>query len=241
MASIRSTAWSSVGKKLISGITGLVLFSFVVVHLLGNLTIFISADAFNHYAHFLESLFHGWAVIVFEIGLLAVLLFHILSGIWVSLIDKAKARPTGYRKKGNAGGPSRKTLSSRGMIITGSVIAVFIILHVRMFKFGETAMIPLANGEQMRDLYSLVIWSFKNIWVSAAYMVVMVLLGAHLWHGFWSAFQSLGWTNPRFMPVLQGLAVVFALALGAGFFVLPVYAYLFVDPETLHLAQGGVR
>lgn len=240
MPSLRATAWSSVGKKLISGITGLALFTFVVVHLLGNLTIFISPDAFNHYAHFLESLIHGWAVIAFEIGLLAILAFHIISAIWVALLDKFRARPIGYSKKGNAGGPSRKGLPSRSMIITGAVIAVFIILHVRMFKFGETAMIPIGNGEEMRDLYSLVIWSFKNLWITLAYVAVMVMLGSHLWHGFWSAFQSLGWTNPRTMPLLQGLAAIFALALGAGFLVLPLYAYFLVDASSLNLAQGGL-
>jgi len=239
MSRFQAVVWSSVGKKLLSGITGVLLFIYVCVHLLGNLTLFVSADAFNRYAHFLENFLHGSMVLVFEIGLVTVFLVHIITGVSVALLDKYRARPVGYIKRGNAGGPSQKTLSSRAMIITGSMLLIFLVIHVRSFKFGETQMIPLENGEEMMDLYSLVVLSFKNPWVTLGYVGAMVLLGSHLWHGFWSAFQSLGWTNQRWLPILQGLGVIFALALAVGFIVLPLYAYAFIDSSTLNVANRG--
>ena len=105
MSSFQAAAWSSVGKKLITGITGLLLIGYVIVHLIGNLTLFIGPDAFNHYAHFLENLLHGWFVIAFEIALITVFLFHIISAATVALLDKFGARPVSYKKRADAGGP----------------------------------------------------------------------------------------------------------------------------------------
>ncbi len=239
MSNFRAAVWSSVGKKLIMGITGLLLFGFIIVHLLGNLSIYAGPDAFNHYSHFLEGLIGGWFVILFEIGLVLILLFHAIAAITVAVRDKYRARPISYKKTGNAGGASHKTISSRSMIITGAVILLFIILHVRMFKFGAAAEIPLENGEEMEDLYSLVVGAFKDPVVTFSYVAVMILLGSHLWHGFWSAFQSLGWTNEKALRCLQGLGIFFALVLAVGFIMLPLYAYLFVDAGSLNLAHLG--
>ncbi|MBD3162343.1 MAG: hypothetical protein GF346_08370 [Candidatus Eisenbacteria bacterium] len=241
MSSFQAAAWSSVGKKLITGITGLLLIGYLIVHLIGNLSLFVGPDAFNHYAHFLEGLLHGWFVIAFEIALITVFLFHIISASTVALIDKFGARPVSYKKRADAGGPSKKSLPSRSMIITGAVLLVFVVWHVWTFKFGDPRMIPLEHGEEMKDLYSLVVASFKVEWITGAYLIAMILVGAHLWHGFWSAFQSLGWGNPRWTPLIQGVGIVFALALAAGFFILPLYAYFFVDPDSLNIAHAGGR
>jgi succinate dehydrogenase / fumarate reductase cytochrome b subunit len=228
--SLSAIAWSSVGKKIITGITGLALFGFVVVHLLGNLTLLIGQDAFNGYAHFLEHLLHGWLIIAFEIGLVVFFLFHIVAGVTVAWFDKGRARPVKYAKAGNAGGASRKTLSSRSMIITGIVLGVFVVWHVKMFKFGDHGAYLHPNGTAMKDLYSLVVTSFGSVWITAVYVAVMILLGFHLRHGIWSAFQSLGWNNTRYMPLLQGAGLVFAIALAVAFLVLPLYICLFVEP-----------
>lgn len=239
MYALRAALWSSVGKKLITGLTGLLLSGFVVVHLIGNLTLLIGGDAFNHYAHFLESLLHGWFIVVFEVGLIAILLSHAIAAVWVALLDKRRARPVGYRKQGNAGGASRKSLSSRSMIVTGPLILIFIVLHVRMFKFGPAAHIPIPGGGEMRDIYALVVASFKSGWITAYYVAMMSILGLHLWHGIWSAFQSLGWTNDRILNPLRGAGIAFALLLAIGFLFLPIYIYFAVDPATASMANGG--
>lgn len=243
MPSFRAVAWSSVGKKLISGATGLGLCVFVLAHLIGNLTLLIPdrGHAFNAYGHFLETLIHGWFLIAFEVGLGAFLLFHIITGVWVALVDKGQARPIGYQKRRDAGGASRKTLSSRSMIITGIVLGVFIPVHVWMFKFGDAQLIPTHGGGEMRDLYGLVVEAFNNPLVAFGYVAVMILLGYHLRHGFWSAFQSLGWSNQRTLPFLYGAAAVFGVALAVGFVFLPLYIYFAVDPHSVVAVAGGVR
>lgn len=239
MQALRAALWSSVGKKLLTGATGLLLSGFVIVHLIGNLTLLIGADAFNHYAHFLESLLHGWLIYAFEVGLVAVLLVHAVSAVFVSLLDKARARPVAYRKQGNAGGSSRKSLSSRSMIVTGPLILLFIVIHVRMFKFGAAETIALAGGGEMRDIYGLVVSSFKNGWITAYYVAMMAVLGLHLWHGIWSSFQSLGWTNDRLLPCIRRAGIAFAVLLAIGFLFLPIYIYLAVDPAAASMSNGG--
>ncbi len=236
---MRSILRSSVGKKLITGITGLFLCTFVIAHLIGNLTLLLGSDAFNHYAHFLENLFHGWAIVVFEVGLVAVILLHVVFTVWVALFDKSRARSVTYRKQANAGGASKKSLSSRTMIVTGPLILLFIVIHVRMFKFGPAEMIPLPGGGEMRDLYALVVAAFQSGSVAAYYVAMMALLGLHLWHGTWSAFQSLGWANDRVLPALRAAGIVLAVLLAVGFLFLPIYIYVAVDAVAGSMAGGG--
>jgi succinate dehydrogenase / fumarate reductase cytochrome b subunit len=239
MTTVSSVAWSSVGKKFLSGLTGLALVLFVIVHLVGNLTLFIGPGAFNGYARFLEHLVHGWFIIAFEIGLITLLLIHIITGIYVAWVDKERARPVKYQMKRNAGGGSKKTISSRSMIITGIVLGFFVVLHVNMFKFGAAGVYTSAGGTEMKDLYTLVATSFKDIWITGAYLAVMILLGFHLRHGAWSAFQSLGWNNDKYMDGLNRIALVFAFLLAVGFLILPLYFFFFVDPSAVQAAGPG--
>lgn len=238
MDSFGSIAWSSVGKKVITGITGLALFGFVCVHLLGNLTLFIGPVAFNHYAHFLEGLFHGWAVYVLEAGLIAIFVFHMIAAIAVAWTDKRKARREGYRKTRDAGGRSRKTIASKTMIYTGILLIIFVIAHVWMFKFGDHGTV-VYDGEPVKDLYTTVVTAFNDVGIVAYYVVMMILLGFHLRHGFWSAFQSLGWANDRYLPALINLARVFAVLLAVGFLLLPLYVFFFIDPASASAASSG--
>ncbi len=240
MTSFRTIAWSSVGKKVITGLTGLMLFAFVCVHLVGNLTLLIPDDgeAFNHYAHFLETAAHGWLVYAFEIGLITLLVFHMAAAIYVAWLDKRKARPVGYSVSRNAGGRSRKTISSRTMIYTGVIIIVFMIIHVKMFKFADHPHV-VYGGEEIKNLHAVVVEAFNEAWIMAAYVAVMILLGFHLRHGFWSAFQSLGWTNDKRLPLLTGAALLIAIALAVGFLILPLYIFFFVDPAAGAGLSGG--
>lgn len=232
MSSFGTALWSSVGKKVITGLTGFLLIGFVVVHLLGNLTLFIGPAAFNGYAHFLETAVHGWLIYAFEVGLIVIFGFHIVAAVTVAVADKMAARKQGYRYARNAGGRSRKTLASRSMIISGIVIACFVVTHILLFKYD----IAGREGQDEENLYKLVVGWFKSPGFAGFTVVAMVLLGMHLRHGFWSAFQSLGWTNDRWLPVLTRAALVVSILLAIGFILLPIWALIFGDPNA---ATGG--
>jgi succinate dehydrogenase / fumarate reductase cytochrome b subunit len=228
MTSFATFAGSSVGKKVLVAVTGLMLFGFVIVHLIGNLTLFIPdhGKAFNEYAHFLETLLHGWLIIAFEVGLVAVFLVHAIFAITASWLDKRRARPQRYALVKNAGGKSRKTLASISMIVTGPLILAFVVIHVAMFKYANHPTVTY-HGTEMKDFYTVVVTAFKSPWITLGYMAAMVVLGTHLWHGVWSAFQSLGWNSDRHITCLTRLSIAAAVVLGAGFFALPPYIYFF--------------
>ncbi len=227
LASVLSIFNTTIGRKLITGLSGLGLVGFVLGHLAGNLSLFFGAGAFNAYAHKLESL--GPILWVIEIGLLAVFVFHIIFAISVTAQNKA-ARKDSYVETAKAGKPSRKNLSSQTMIYTGLVLALFTVVHVWMFKYGPGLAQGYAfelHGEPSRDLYRLVVEKFKNPLIVGAYSAVMILLASHVRHGFWSAFQSLGAYHPRYTPLIQTLGILLAALFGLGFLALPIYVYFF--------------
>lgn len=229
-ASSWSSFWSSpVGKKIVTGITGLALTGFVLTHMLGNLTYFISADAYNLYGHKITTGFGlGKGVYyLIEIALAAFFLFHIINGIIIWL-GKRKARPEGYQKYQSAGGASKQSLSSRTMIVTGLVLLAFLVVHLEAFRFGEYIMTTI-DGEQVRNLAILMEQKFSNPLYAFGYPVVMLLLGFHLRHGVWSAFQSLSLANPRSTPMLYALGGVLGLIIALGFLVLPLYIFFTVS------------
>lgn len=215
---------SSLGKKIFMGITGLALSGFIVVHLIGNLALLNpDKDPFNKYAHFLtQSL--GNVIYVAELSLAAIFLIHFIYAIIIT-IGNWMARPTGYKKVTNAKHTSRKTIASTTMIYTGIVVIVFLILHLLHFKYGENIMYTTMDGQEIRDLYIVVYNFFGNIWNVIFYIAVMILLGFHLSHGFWSAFQSLGLNGVRFTPLIYGLGYVFAVFMAIGFIVFPIWAF----------------
>jgi succinate dehydrogenase / fumarate reductase cytochrome b subunit len=227
MGKSQTWVWSSLGKKILMGLSGLALFAFIAVHLSENLVLILGTRTlYNRWTHTLESL--GVLLYLIELGLVAVFVLHIVSGIAVWL-DKRRARPTAYVKVADAGGPSRKTLSSTSMIVTGAVLLGFMIIHVATFKYGPNVAegyVQVVDGVEMRDMYRLVVETFSQGGWVAFYVAVMVFLGFHLRHGFWSAFQSLGAMNPRLTPVAYGLGVLLAITIGLGFIVLPVWIYV---------------
>ncbi|MGV3522854.1 MAG: succinate dehydrogenase cytochrome b subunit [Candidatus Sericytochromatia bacterium] len=233
LSSVLSIFNSSIGRKIVTGLTGLGLVGFTVGHLAGNLTLFGGAGPFNAYAHKLESL--GPLLYVVEIGLIALFVLHIFFTVAVTVQNKA-ARKSRYVQGGNAGKPSQKSLSSQTMIYTGSILALFVVVHVWMFKFGPGMAAGYnyeLHGDQVRDLHRLVVESFKNIWIVLGYVGVTALLGVHVRHGFWSAFQSLGANHPRYMPIIRALGIFTAVLLGVGFVVLPLYIYFAVPLPTV--------
>ena len=222
---------SPIGRKLWTGITGLGLTIFVIAHMSGNLSYFSSdPQAYNKYAEFLASF--GVLFYAIEIGLLAFFVFHAYLGISI-WIGKKKARPTNYKKYQSAGGPSKQTLASRTMIVTGSILLVFLVIHILSFKYGpgveEGYVATVEGGAEIRDLKTLLEQKFNNALYAFGYPAIMLLLAFHLRHGIWSAFQSLGATNPRLTPILYTAGGLVGLLIALGFLVLPLYIYFFVD------------
>jgi succinate dehydrogenase / fumarate reductase cytochrome b subunit len=210
---------SSVGTKLLMGLTGVALFAYMLLHLAGNALIFAGQDVFNEYSHLLIS---NPLIVPIEIGLLLIFLLHIYKAV-TNWMGNQAARPVGYAKKELAGHTSRKSLSSSTMIWSGLVIMLFVVIHVKQFKFGSWYMV---TDSTVRDLYRTEIEVFQNpLWV-AVYVLATLLVGLHLRHGIASAFQSLGLDHPVYTRRLTAAGIVFAVLIGAGLAVIPIWVYL---------------
>lgn len=209
---------NSIGKKFFMGLTGLGWAGFVLSHMIGNMLILVSAEAYNKYSH---ALITNPFLPAAEIGLVLLLLVHVYFAIKLTLENRA-ARPERY-----AASPSAKTrtsLGSRTMAFTGSLILVFIVLHIITFKYG-THYTANYNGVEMRDLHRLIVEVFQKPGYIAWYLVCLVLLGFHLSHGVQSVFQSLGFRHPRYTPWIKCAGCIYALVVAAGFIVQPLYVY----------------
>lgn len=210
------------------GITGLLLVGFTVTHLLGNLLLYPKdGTLFNQYAEKLASF--GPLLYVAEVALAAFFLFHAVTGIRLALAAR-RATPTKYAVSASKGGPSKSGLASNNMAITGTILLVFLVLHIIHFKFGagvdEGYVATLPSGEA-RDLHRLVVEQFKNPIIVALYTGVMLVLAIHLRHGVWSAFQSLGLTRDTNSGKIYAIGGLIGILLGVGFLTIPVYIYFF--------------
>jgi succinate dehydrogenase / fumarate reductase cytochrome b subunit len=221
MNSLVSVIWSSTGRKVLNGLTGLFLCIFILIHLVGNLALYIGAKPFNLYAHFLEGL--GGLIIALEAGIVAGFLVHMLTATFV-WISKWRARPVRYKKVKGADGASHRTFSSLTMLYTGLLLGIFTVIHLINFKYGAKYFISY-DGKEVRDLYRLVIEVFSQRWYVLSYIVIMILLGYHLRHGFWSAFQSLGISHPKYSKLIYIAGYFFAVLMALGFLIIPIWAY----------------
>jgi succinate dehydrogenase / fumarate reductase cytochrome b subunit len=214
---------SSVGTKLLIALTGLALVGFLIVHLAGNLLLFLGPAKFNDYAHALIS---NPLVVPAELGLVAIFLLHVVKAI-ANFFSNRKARPERYETRAWAGGPSRKSWASTTMILSGLLTLVFVPLHLITFKYG-----PQYSGAEVgvRDLFRLVVEVFQSPVYVIFYVLSMVVLGMHLRHGVSSSLQSLGLIPARWTRVFLAAGWMLALAVAAGFVVIPIYIYLFVHP-----------
>ena len=207
--------WSSlVGKKALMAATGIVLFAFVLGHMLGNLQAFEGPAALNRYAQLLRiepPLL--WTV---RIVLLAAVIVHAVAGIqlWAA---RRSARPIAYRQYE----PSASTPASRTMIWSGFLILGFVVYHLLDLTFG------VANPEFRRgDVFHNLVASLGRAAAAIFYVLAVAGLGVHLWHGLWSMFQSLGISNRAYTPGIQRFAVAFAVLLGVGFAAVPLAVLL---------------
>ncbi len=221
MPTLLKAATSQVGRKILTGVTGVLLVLFIFFHLGGNLAIFGEADAMNRYSLLLHDL--GPLLWVARIGLLAVFLIHAWIGISI-WINKRKARPQNYQVYSSKGGPSKQSLSSRSMAFTGVVLLIFVVFHLNTFAFGDMETI-LIDGRETHDVKSLVIDTFQNPLYAFGYAFVMLLLGTHLGHGIWSAFISLGLTSKKASAAMYTIGGVVAVILAFGFIFIPLYIY----------------
>ena len=198
---------STIGRKAVMAVTGLILFGFILVHLVGNLTLYIGPEAINAYGAFLRTFLHGGGLWLARVVLLTCAVLHVWSATSLTL-DSWAARPKDY-KRWTA---KDSTYASRTMRWGGVILFFFIIFHILHFTLG-TVHPDFRPG----DVYHNVVAGFQVWPVSVFYVVSMVLLALHLDHGVWSMCQTLGWTShPRYKRWARGAALAFALAVGIG-------------------------
>jgi succinate dehydrogenase / fumarate reductase, cytochrome b subunit len=211
---------SSVGTKLLLGLTGLGLFAYMVLHLAGNALIFAGPETFNAYSHALIS---NPLLLPVEIGLLAIFVLHVYKAI-TNYIANAAARPIRYARKAGADHTSRKSVASSTMIWSGLVVFIFIIIHVWQFRFGTWY--ETGGDLPIRDLARTEFEVFSHPGWVGFYVVATLLVGLHLRHGISSGFQSLGLDHPVYTRRLTAWGIVFAVLIGGGLAIIPLWAYL---------------
>jgi succinate dehydrogenase / fumarate reductase cytochrome b subunit len=216
MARIAKFLTSSIGRKMLMAATGLLLLVFLVFHLEGNLLLYAGPEVFNEHSHELIS---NPLVYVAELGLIVLFVAHFVSGILVYR-GSAAARPEPYQHKRWAGHTSHRTWASTTMILSGLVVLVFVPVHLWTFKFGRYY--ASAAHPEMRDLYKLVIEEFHKPGYVVWYVFAMVVIGFHLWHGFGSAFESLG---VHYRKTLRRFGEALAVLVAAGFLSIPIAVY----------------
>ncbi|MEM7575367.1 MAG: succinate dehydrogenase cytochrome b subunit [Bacteroidota bacterium] len=219
---------SSVGQKLIMALTGLFLISFLFVHLIGNFYL-LSDDggqAFNEYAYFMT---HNKVIKTVSYGLYFFILLHTVQGIVLWAKNRSARGKVGYNKK-TTRAVGTSSAASRYMAALGTVVLVFILVHMYQFwlqmKMGNTEMVTYPGyPEGVKDLYNLVATTFENPLFVVFYVVSMFFIGFHLWHGFQSAFQTMGLNHPKWTPFIKLVGKVYSIAVPLGFALIPLWMY----------------
>ncbi|MBI1938386.1 MAG: succinate dehydrogenase cytochrome b subunit [Ignavibacteriales bacterium] len=209
---------SSIGKKFVMALTGICLILFLIIHLINNLTLYGGPYLFNTVVKNLESI--KPLVRVIEAVLALIFVFHIFNGVrlW---IENKKARPVGYA----VNGLSKNTdLSSRTMIVSGSIVFIFLVIHLRTFWVSFNLGHPLAESH---NYYDIVVEAFRSPVYSGLYVAAMILLGFHLNHGFQSLFQTFGWNHKKYFNFIKRVGFVYTLITVIGFASIPVYFLFF--------------
>lgn len=206
---------STIGKKIIMAVTGVIGVLFLILHMAGNLQAFMGAEKINNYA----AILHGpleEIVLLERVVLLVALVLHVLMAWQLTQRNRA-ARPVGYARRE----PQVSTLAARTMRWGGVLLLLFIIFHILHFTTLDIdpTFVPL-------DVFGNVTKAFRHPWRVAVYVVAMILLGFHLYHGVWSAQRTLGAAPRSRWPLRRRLALLLAILLAAGFTSVPVAAFL---------------
>lgn len=215
MTWIRSFWSSTIGKKIVMAVTGVIGIGFVIGHMLGNLQAFEGAEKINAYGRFLHHTI-GLELWLVRIVLLAAVILHVVAAVQLTRLSQA-ARPKGYvRKKSQAA-----TLASRAMRYGGLILLIFIIVHILQFTTrsfpGYDAMDP-AGGV---DVYANLLTAFRNPWWVLFYAVAMLALALHLYHGAWSSVRTIGANKPSANPLKHGISLLIAVVVAGGFVLIP--------------------
>jgi len=212
---------TAVGKKYVMGATGIAMMGFVLFHMIGNLKMYLGASHLNEYAKFLENLLvpiapEGVVLWILRGGLITALALHLHAAYSLTMLNR-KARPVKYQ---SARDYQIANFASRTMRLSGLVVLAFIAWHLADLTFGavnnETGKMITENGEELKNVYGAVVYSFNRVPVALFYVVANILLGIHLFHGAWSIFQSFGWNNPRFNTWRRAFATGFAALVVVG-------------------------
>jgi len=215
MGRLRGFYASMVGKKVVMGVTGLIGIGFVILHSLGNLLVFRGPAAINSYSHFLKST--GELLWALRIVLIVAVILHVIAAVQLTLQNRA-ARPIGYNRQES----QVATIASRTMLWGGVFLLVFIVLHILHFTTGT---IKPAGVFTPEDVYANVVVSFRIWWVALFYVLAMVALGLHLFHGAWSSVRSIGVSPPSPQPLHKRISVVIAIIVWAAFTAVPVAVF----------------
>ncbi len=206
------TFWrSTIGKKVVMGVTGLIGLGFVIGHMAGNLQAFSGAEKLDAYGALLQGPLHE-LVLLARVVLIASVLLHVTAAYQLTMLSRA-ARPVGYTGRK----PQVSTLASKTLRWGGVLLLVFIVFHILHFTIG-TVHPDFAQGKIYRNLAT----GFAVKWVAAFYLVAMVALGMHLFHGAWSSMRTLGLAQPSAQPLKRYLPVVLAIVISSGFAVIPL-------------------
>lgn len=199
---------SSIGKKLMMALTGLGFCMFLFIHLIGNLTLYGGKDLFMSYVEHLHAL--GPLIRIAEFGLLTFAVIHISTGL-ILFIQNLQARPIRYQVNKKAGG---RTIGSSTMPYTGVIILIFVVIHLLNFHFID---------HSRQTVFQAIDATFSMLPYVIFYTLAVIIVAIHVSHGFWSLFQTLGASHPKYMPAIKGMGVIFSLLFAAGFGFIPLY------------------
>jgi succinate dehydrogenase / fumarate reductase cytochrome b subunit len=210
---------STVGKKILMAVTGVMLFSFVLIHLAGNSTIFMGLiNAYGEHLHALPALVWAFRAVMFTIFVI-----HVYFGIVLTLENNA-ARPQAYEVKKSL----RATFASRNMIWTGALIALFLVYHILHFTLHvanpELGAGVAGNIDKLGrpDVFKMIVLSFKQIPISVVYIAAMIVLALHLTHGVQSIFQTLGINSDESLPIFEKLSTIASVVIFIGYASIPI-------------------
>lgn len=211
---------TSIGSKLVVAATGLLLLTFLIGHMVGNLKVFQGAAALNEYAAWLQGHPLLW---VLRLGILAIFVVHVLTTVRLARENRA-ARPTRYVRHAQV----QLGLAARFMLASGLLILAFLGFHLLHLTLGEVgpAVFEARDRAGRPDVYARVVAGFQRPWLAATYLVAMGLLGVHLWHAVASLFQTLGFNHESYQALLRVLAPGLALVVVLGFAAVPFSVWL---------------
>jgi succinate dehydrogenase / fumarate reductase cytochrome b subunit len=224
MAWLTQSLSSSLGKKVIVSLTGIFLILFLIVHMAGNMALLKhdGGAAFNQYSHFMTT---NPLIKAISYVLYLSILIHSIYGVILAIKNRKSRGEHRYAEVNN-----QSSWASRNMALLGSLIFIFIVIHMKNFwfeyKFGTIDTVTI-EGEEYKDLYSVTYAAFKQWWYVAFYIVALIALALHLAHGFQSSFRTLGMSHQKYVPFVKGLGLAYSILIPLLFAIQPLYILFF--------------